>query len=59
MGLQMKKKDDLDSLFAELGVLEMPEGIVVPDSETMILSQSEDPFAKWLPKSETLKSEES
>ncbi|MDR0299042.1 MAG: hypothetical protein LBI13_03020 [Streptococcaceae bacterium] len=55
MALKMKKKDELDSLFADLGVLELPDGVILPNSETVSPSVSEDPYAKWLtPKSESL-----
>jgi hypothetical protein len=54
MAMQTKKRNDVDSLLADLGVLEMPDGVVLPDSETMITSESEDPYTKWLtPKSES------
>ncbi|HEY0221802.1 hypothetical protein [Lactovum miscens] len=50
MPIKMQKKDELDSLFAELGVLEMPDGISVPEmsNSSLTSSESEDPYAKWL-----------
>lgn len=57
MGLQTKKNDELDSLFGELGVLEMPEGVELSTSESEVLPKSEDPFAKFLPKSEAMSEE--
>ncbi|GAB2024117.1 hypothetical protein OfM1_01870 [Lactovum odontotermitis] len=59
MAMQTKKRNDVDSLLADLGVLEMPDGVVIPGSESMAASESEDPYAKWLtPQSESLKQED-
>lgn len=55
MPIKIQKKDELDSLFADLGVLEMPEGVSLPktSSDALTSSESEDPYAKWLtPQSE-------
>jgi hypothetical protein len=52
--MQTKKRNDVDSLLADLGVLEMPDGVILPESESMAASESEDPYAKWLtPQSES------
>ncbi|GAB2027479.1 hypothetical protein [Lactovum odontotermitis] len=55
MAMQTKKRNDVNSLLADLGVLELPDGVIIPSSETSAASESEDPYAKWLtPQSESL-----
>lgn len=56
MALERKKRDDIDKLFEELGILDLPDGVEAPFHDKWsepVPSESEDPFAKFLmPKSE-------
>ena len=56
MALTRKKPNDLEKLFEDIGVLDLPDGVDAPFHDKWsepVPSESEDPYAKFLdPKSE-------
>ncbi|MFV0555992.1 MAG: hypothetical protein ACK5LM_02675 [Lactovum sp.] len=52
MGLRVKKKEELDNLLEDLGVLELPDNVELTDFDLEGPSQSEDPYSHFIPKSE-------